>query len=215
MEGKIKILLVDDHPLYRRGIAMVLTQSDQNLEVFAEAGNLKETITILEEHHDIDLILLDLQLPDGNGKEVVRYVGINCPNTKILVLSVDLNPHHITSLIEMGINGFVSKDVQSEELLVAVRSILSGFEYYGKNINAMLDELATAEGENLDELLTTREKEILRLCALGNSAKDIATILNLSVRTVEGHKNHIYAKMGFESIAELVNYAFTHGIITA
>lgn len=212
---KVRLLLVDDHPLYRRGIAMTLKQEDEQLEVVAEAGSLKEAIEALESRKDIDIILLDLQLPDGNGKEVVRYVGINCPATKILVLSVDLNPRHITALIEMGINGFVSKEVQSDELLEAVHSVISGFGYYGKNINAMMEEVATAEGEDLNEILTAREIEILRLCAHGLSAREIAEKLQLSVRTVEGHKNHIYGKMGFESIGELVNYAFTHGIITA
>ena len=89
------------------------------------------------------------------------------------------------------------------------------FGYYGKGINAMMEEVATAEGEDLNEILTAREIEILRFCAQGFSAKEIAERLQLSVRTVEGHKNHIYGKMGFESIGELVNYAFTHGIITA
>ena len=212
---KVRLLLVDDHPLYRRGIAMTLKQDDEHLEVVAEAGTLKEAIEALESHKDIDLVLLDLQLPDGNGKEVVRYVGINCPATKVLVLSVDLNPHHITALIEMGINGFVSKEVQSDELLEAIHAVVSGFGYYGKGINAMMEEVATAEGEDLNEILTAREIEILRFCAQGFSAKEIAERLQLSVRTVEGHKNHIYGKMGFESIGELVKYAFTHGIITA
>lgn len=213
MEERIRIMLVDDHPLYRKGTAMALQQMNPRLDIVAEAGSLKEAKEKVDELAVIDLVLLDLNLPDGNGAELLGYLKKKKPETKVLVISVDLNPKHIVALIDEGINGFISKDVQAEELNEAINAIMLGLGYYGKIIMTLVDEVATAADEDISKMLTQRELEVMELCAQGMSAQDIAEKLCLSRRTIEGHKSRIFEKMGFKNVGELINYAFNHGIL--
>ena len=213
MEERIRIMLVDDHPLYRKGTAMALQQMNPRLDIVAEAGSLKEAKEKVDESETLDLVLLDLNLPDGNGAELLGYLKKKKPETKVLVISVDLNPKHIVALIDEGINGFISKDVQAEELNEAINAIMLGLGYYGKIIMTLVDEVATAADEDISKMLTQRELEVMELCAQGMSAQDIAEKLCLSRRTIEGHKSRIFEKMGFKNVGELINYAFNHGIL--
>lgn len=213
MEERIRIMLVDDHPLYRKGTAMALQQMNPRLDIVAEAGSLKEAKEKVDELAVIDLVLLDLNLPDGNGAELLMYLKNTRPEVKVLVISVDLNPKHIVALIDEGINGFISKDVQAEELNEAINAIMLGLGYYGKIIMTLVDEVATAADEDISKMLTQRELEVMELCAQGMSAQDIAEKLCLSRRTIEGHKSRIFEKMGFKNVGELINYAFNHGIL--
>ncbi len=213
MEERIRIMLVDDHPLYRKGTAMALQQMNPRLDIVAEAGSLKEAKAKVDETELLDLVLLDLNLPDGNGAELLMYLKNTRPEVKVLVISVDLNPKHIVALIDEGINGFISKDVQAEELNEAINAIMLGLGYYGKIIMTLVDEVATAADEDISKMLTQRELEVMELCAQGMSAQDIAEKLFLSRRTIEWHKSHIFEKMGFKNIGELINYAFSHGIL--
>lgn len=213
MEERIHIMLVDDHPLYRKGTAMALQQMNPRLDIVAEAGSLKEAKAKVDETELLDLVLLDLNLPDGNGAELLMYLKNTRPEVKVLVISVDLNPKHIVALIDEGINGFISKDVQAEELNEAINAIMLGLGYYGKIIMTLVDEVATAADEDISKMLTQRELEVMELCAQGMSAQDIAEKLCLSRRTIEGHKSRIFEKMGFKNVGELINYAFNHGIL--
>lgn len=192
---------------------MALQQMNPRLDIVAEAGSLKEAKEKVDELAVIDLVLLDLNLPDGNGAELLGYLKKKKPETKVLVISVDLNPKHIVALIDEGINGFISKDVQAEELNEAINAIMLGLGYYGKIIMTLVDEVATAADEDISKMLTQRELEVMELCAQGMSAQEIAEKLFLSRRTIEGHKSHIFEKMGFKNIGELINYAFSHGIL--
>ena len=213
MEERIHIMLVDDHPLYRKGTAMALQQMNPRLDIVAEAGSLKEAKAKVDETELLDLVLLDLNLPDGNGAELLMYLKNTRPEVKVLVISVDLNPKHIVALIDEGINGFISKDVQAEELNEAINAVMLGMGYYGKIIMTLVDEVATAADEDISKMLTQRELEVMELCAQGMSAQDIAEKLCLSRRTIEGHKSRIFEKMGFKNVGELINYAFNHGIL--
>lgn len=192
---------------------MALQQMNPRLDIVAEAGSLKEAKEKVDELAVIDLVLLDLNLPDGNGAELLGYLKKKKPETKVLVISVDLNPKHIVALIDEGINGFISKDVQAEELNEAINAVMLGMGYYGKIIMTLVDEVATAADEDISKMLTQRELEVMELCAQGMSAQEIAEKLFLSRRTIEGHKSHIFEKMGFKNIGELINYAFSHGIL--
>ena len=192
---------------------MALQQMNPRLDIVAEAGSLKEAKEKVDESETLDLVLLDLNLPDGNGAELLGYLKKKKPETKVLVISVDLNPKHIVALIDEGINGFISKDVQAEELNEAINAIMLGLGYYGKIIMTLVDEVATAADEDISKMLTQRELEVMELCAQGMSAQDIAEKLCLSRRTIEGHKSRIFEKMGFKNVGELINYAFNHGIL--
>lgn len=206
------ILLVEDHILTRMGTIMALNNSNSNCKVIAEAGSVKEAKDALKDRQDIDLVLLDLRLPDGNGSEVVQLIRARNMDTKVLVISADTDRSNIHQLMELGISGFISKFADIPTLVSAIDSVCNGIEYFGKDISEIIHAVTTAKSPNENEF-TARELEIMHLCAKGHAVKQIASELNISTRTVENHKNNIFKKLGFNSTSELINYAFEHGIM--
>lgn len=209
----IKILLVEDHVLTRMGTAMVLNNSGTNCKIVAEAGSVKEAKMMLDQHADLDLILLDLMLPDGDGIEVVQYLRSNNLDVKVLVISADTNKNNILQLIQLGISGFISKFSDTDTIVAAIESVCNGMEYFGRDISEIIHAVSTAKNLEEGESFTARELDIMRLCAEGHSVKTIAQELHISNRTVENHKNNIFKKLGFKSTGELIHYVFENGII--
>lgn len=206
-------MLVEDHPVMRLGTKLSLMTSDSDLDVVQEADNIANAILFLKENKPIDLILLDLNLPDGNGVEVVRFVKQKRPEIKILVYSVDSNPDVLRQLMDMGINGFVSKNVSSHELVVSIQTVMAGLEYYGKDTAQLINDIKVSLNKE-ENIFTERELEVVRYCAQGLMAKEIADKMDISIRTVDNFKQKIFKKMGFTSTAELVLYAYQSGIVT-
>ncbi len=206
------IMIVEDHILTRMGTIMAINTNSEHYKVVSEAGSVKEAIAILKSGQPIDLILLDLMLPDGRGREVVKYLHTYENSVKVLVLSADNDKNNILQLLQIGIDGFVSKFVDIPTLLLAIESVCNGIEFYGKDIAEIIHAVTTANPKTI-ETFTSRERKIIHLCAEGLTAKKIANKLNISVRTVENHKNNIFKKMGFKNTSELIHYAYEHGII--
>ena len=208
----INILLVEDQTLTRMGISLALNSGSSNCRIVAEAGSVKEAKEKLKHSEDVDLILLDLMLPDGNGMEVIQFLRSRGSDIKVLVISADTTRENILQLLDLGIGGFISKFSDLHTLEAAIISVNNGIEYYGKDITEILHAVTTAKAQALD-IFTSRELDIMRYCAKGMSVKQISEELNISTRTVENHKNHIFKKLGFNSTAELINYVFEHGIV--
>lgn len=208
----INILLVEDHVLTRMGTKAALNSSSKNCQVVAEAGSVKEAKDILKNLPKIDLVLLDLILPDGNGIEVVQFMRLRNMDNKVLIISADTDKNNILQLVQLGINGFISKFADISTLEYAVESVCNGNDYFGKDISEIIHAVTTAKSPE-EELFTARELEIIRLCTQGHSVKIIADELNISTRTVENHKNNIFKKMGFNSTGELIYFAFEKGIV--
>lgn len=213
MNENVRIMIVDDHPLFRKGTGLSITAIDSKCKIVAEAGNVADAIATLDAHDDIDIIITDIILPDGNGSEIVKHAKKTKPDMGILAISGSSNKNLIVNTIEAGADGFLGKDAQAEDILQAIYAILEGTGYFGKETSALLDDIMVARNENLGDKLSEREMEILQLCAKGMSAKGISESLYISKRTVETHKSHIFEKLGFNSTAELVNYAFMHGLV--
>lgn len=205
------ILLVEDQLLTRMGIRMALNNKNSDCEIVAETGSVQDAINIIEQGTPIGLILLDLSLTDGNGVEVVEYVKPRYPDMKILVISAETSNEVIEHLVGLGVDGFVSKYVDIPILLEAIDSVMSGIEYFGKDISEIINSVRTIKDAK-DGLFTERELEIIRLCAEGYRVQSIAEMLHISKRTVESHKNNIFKKLGFSSTSELIHFAFEHGI---
>lgn len=207
-----QIVLVDDHPLMRMGTVLSLQKSEK-YQVIAEAENAADFYNIFNNNPPIiDLVLLDIILPDASGVDLAKFLRANYPDIKILVLSIDSSKSTILQLFEIGINGFISKNASVDELLSAIDSVLSDMEFYGKDVAQLIYDIKTACVVE-DDLFTNRELEIIKYCAEGLYAKEIAKQLNISTRTVETHKNNIFKKLGFSSSVELVKYAFEHSLI--
>ena len=208
----IKILIVEDHVLTRMGTKVALNSSSKNCQIVAEAGSVKEAKEHLKNLSNIDLILLDLKLPDGNGVEVVQFLRSRNMNVKVLIISADTDKNNILQLMQLGINGFISKFADISTLEHAIESVCNDCDYFGKDISEIIHAVTIAKSPE-EDLFTARELEIMRLCAQGYSVKIIADELNISTRTVENHKNNIFKKMGFNSTGELIHFAFEKGIV--
>lgn len=208
----INVLLVEDQTLTRMGISLALNSGSSNCRIVAEAGSVHEAKELLKQLEKVDIVLLDLMLPDGNGTEIVQFLRSRGADTKVLVISADTTRENILQLIDLGIGGVISKFADISTLEAAITSVYSGIEYYGKDITEILHAVSTAKAQALD-IFTSRELDIMRYCAKGLSVKQISEELNISTRTVENHKNNIFKKLGFNSTAELINYVFEHGIV--
>lgn len=204
----IKVLLVEDHPIYREGLHMILSFSSLKCEVVAEASNVRQTISWLEAHPEsIDLAILDYFLPDGNAIDVLATVKSLNPKAKVLLITGEVDKAEVRQSVMDKVNGFISKDVQSSELIKIVTSIMEG-----SNQCEPKKDVSSDEKSNKSEL-TQREIEIIKLCTQGMNIRQIANELHISHRTVERHKDNIYSKLGINSTTEMIKYAILNGLL--
>ena len=208
----LKFVIVEDLVLTRIGIKTALKNSSLDCEIVAEASSIKEAKSALKQQHDIDVVLLDLILPDGNGIEIARFLKKRYPETKILVISAETKREHILELVRLGINGFISKFEDLPVIETAIYSVCNGIDYFGKDICEVIHAVSMSKAPK-DNLFTAREMEIMHQCAKGHTVKKIAELLCISPRTVDAHKNNIFKKMGFNNTGELINYMYEQGII--
>lgn len=212
MDYPVKLFIVEDHPLVRVGLKMALSQSDGRFVVVGESGSKAGFFKQLPEI-DADVVILDIILPDGTGIEIAESLKQSHPDIKILVLSAETGEDTIASLVEIGIDGFVGKNISSEELYTAIEYVADGAEYFGREISKIIREISIAKNAP-DDKFTDRETEIISLCSQGYVVKEIADRLNISIDTVNTHKYNIFKKLGINNSVELVRYAIKHGIIS-
>jgi len=196
----IKILLVDDHPLVRDGLRARLEAVPQ-FEVVAEAGGAQEALEQAR-HCTVDLVLMDINMRGGNGIEATAQFSEQFPDIAVLILSMHDKLEYVSQAIQAGARGYVLKDAPGKDIVVAIETVMSGGIYYSAALARQL-----AKPQNLDAQLTSREHQVLLHIANGQSNKQIARDLDLSVRTVETHRLNIKRKLGIEGQAELIRYA--------
>jgi DNA-binding NarL/FixJ family response regulator len=203
MTATIKILLVDDHPLVRDGLRARLEAMPQ-FQVVAEAGGAAEALEQAA-RHDIDLVLMDINMRGANGIEATAQFKQAFPRIAVLILSMHDKLEYVSQAIQAGARGYVLKDAPGKDIVVAIETVMSGGIYYSAALARQL-----AQPQNQDNQLTSREHEVLRHIANGESNKQIARALDLSVRTVETHRLNIKRKLGIEGQAELIRFAVQH-----
>ena len=200
----IRILLVEDHPLYRMGIRMSLNYSGLGSVVVAETDDVKSAKSFLDQHADeVDLILLDYFLPDGNGVDVIHHARALSPKIKIVLLSGEIKNREVVEHTQGLVDGYLGKDVDPETLKTKLNALFG--------INGYDEEKQYRISAKAD--LSAREIEIIQLCANGMSAQQIADRLGLSRRTVEVHKSHVFEKLDLKTTADLVKYAYDAGLV--
>ncbi len=214
---KINVLIVDDHAIVRDGICSLLALAG-DMEVVGEASNGREG---LEKARQLlpDVILMDMAMPIMGGLEAIRRIRKEFSEIKILMLTQHDDKDHVFPVIQAGSNGFVSKTAASSELISGIRAIFAGESYLSPSIAKLFveDYQRVALKEDIKdhyEQLTDREREILKLVVEGYKTQQIAEMLTITPKTVEGHKTSLMNKLGIHNTIELVKYALRRGIIT-
>jgi DNA-binding NarL/FixJ family response regulator len=208
----IKVLLVDDHAILRAGLRRVLDAED-DIEVVGEAESAERALfEALDAKPDVAVV--DVVMPGKSGIEVTPELLKVLPELKILVLSMQDDPRYVRAAFEAGASGYVLKEAADTEVVSAVRTVAGGDRYVHPALGARLVAAEVDERRRADEdPLSDREREVLRLLALGHTNQEIAKMLYISVRTAETHRAHIMQKLGLTSRAELVRHALAHGLI--
>jgi two-component system response regulator NreC len=209
----IKVVVVDDHAVVRSGLRLLL-DAHEDIEVVGEAGSAEDAIFRARALKP-DVILLDVVMPGASGIDVLPELLRESPQTKVLVLSMQDDPSYVREAFDAGASGYVLKEAADEEVVSAVREIAKGGRYVHPTLGARMvaaeaEERAAVEADPLSE----REREVLRLLALGHTNQEIARELYISVRTEESHRAHIMQKLRLATRAELVRYALSHGLLT-
>jgi two-component system, NarL family, response regulator NreC len=210
--AKTTILIADDHTVVRQGLRMLI-DADDSLQVIAEAGTVKDAERLTRVHRP-SVLVLDLNMHGESGLDAIPRIREACPDTAIVVLTMQDDPGFARQALQSGALGFVLKEAADEELLEAIRLAAAGENYLNPRLGARL-ATAPAEPSGPPDDLTERELEVLRLIALGHTNTEIAKQLFLSTRTVETHRAHIQQKIRRTTRAELVQYALEHRLVGA
>lgn len=198
----IRLIIADDHPIIRTGLKH-LFQLSVDIDIVAETDNSQQLLDLLKDKVDeVDLLLLDLNMPGFSGIESITYVRKHYPDLPILILSMHNELQIVTRALKAGASGYLTKDSEPEILLSAIRKVAAG----GRFIDPKLAENLVFEFEGSHEKLSKREFEVMQLLANGKSVNEIANALFISNKTVSTHKTHLLKKLHLNNITELVRY---------
>lgn len=216
MTTEYTILLADDHSILRAGLRSILN-SKSDFNVIAEVDNGMDAVKTAMATKP-NLLLTDLSMPKKNGTESILEIKKRLPEIKCLVLTMHNTEEHIRMALNAGADGYVLKDDSHEELLTAIKTVLSGKKYLspsicGNIVNGYLNATPTDKPLSSWDLLTRREREIIKLIAEGYRSKDIAEQLSISIKTVEKHRSNLMKKLDLHSVSSLTNYAIQNGIV--
>ena len=212
----MRVLLADDHAIVRRGMRALL-ETDPSIEVVAEAADGLEALKLCEEHHP-DLLILDIAMPMLSGIEVAARSQKMQPAPRCIMLSMHLDESYIMRSIVAGARAYLLKDATDEDLLPAVRAVAAGKSFFSPAVTGVLVEeyIQQLQERGLTDsyhLLTDREKEVLQLLSEGRTNKEVATILDVSLSTVETHRSNLMQKLNLHNTAEIVLYAVRKRLI--
>jgi DNA-binding NarL/FixJ family response regulator len=213
----MRVLLADDHTLVRAGIRALL-ESLPDVEIVAEASDGREALELLAAEKP-DVALIDISMPALNGLEVAARVGALSPRTRLVILSMHGDPGHVAQALRAGVAGYLLKDAAVDELPLLLRAVARGETYLSPAISkqvvaGFLERAGEGSVPAADDRLTPRQREILQLIAEGKSSKEIASILDISLKTVETHRAQIMSRLEIRDVAGLVRYAVRTGMIS-
>jgi DNA-binding NarL/FixJ family response regulator len=212
--SSLRVLLADDHALVRAGLRKLL-ESLPGVEVIAETGDGREAVALAASEGP-DLALLDIAMPGLNGLEATARIVAEHPQTRVLLLSMHGSEEHVLQALRAGASGYLLKDAALTELELAIEAVRHGETYLSPAISRHVGEYVRRTGAETTgrEGLTLRQREILQLIAEGNSTKKIATLLGVSVKTVETHRAQLMEKLDIHDVAGLVRYAIRIGLVS-
>ncbi len=218
-----RIVLVDDHALYRIGLRTTIAAMGAQLSIIGECASGSELSFLLQQNSIPDLTILDIRLPDESGIAIARRLKQEYPQIKIIILSSEVSEETVSELLEIDVEGYLSKLAQMADIEKAIRTVISGNHYYGQSVAKIMYDVYLAKtgitprktifATKKEALLTPREIEIIQHLCDGLAAKEVGEKLNVSYRTIETHRNNILRKLGFNNTAELIKYAVKQGIV--
>ncbi|HWF10529.1 MAG TPA: response regulator transcription factor [Bryobacteraceae bacterium] len=216
MQPRIKVMIADDHPLVRSGLRALLERTGE-FEVVAEAADGNEAIDLAVLHKP-DVILLDVGMPRLSGPDAAQSISQKLPSARIVMLSMHSDEAYVLRALKAGARGYLLKASPEADVIAAVRAVAAGNAWFSPSITKLLVEeyVVEARRRGVDDsydLLSMREKEILRVLASGKNNREIADLLHISVATVETHRNNIFQKLHLHNLAELVLYAVRKGLL--
>lgn len=213
---RVGVLLADDHTIFREGLRMLLS-TENDLEVLGEADSGTEAIRLthqLKPH----VVVMDVGMPNLNGVEATRAISRKHPEVHILGLSVFKDRRFVIGMLSAGAKGYLLKDCAGEELILAIRKVMANKIYISSHVSGVVVEDYVRQVQGKKEIsllqLSEREKEVVRLLALGHHNKQIASSFGLSEKTVETHRQHAMEKLGLHSIADLTRFAIREGLVS-
>jgi two-component system response regulator NreC len=215
--GVVRILLADDHTVMRAGLRLLLERHD-NFEVVGEASDGRQAVEFAAEQKP-DVVVMDVAMPHLNGVEAARQILGRNPEIAIVMLSMHSDESYVLRSLKAGARAYLLKDSAEADLIAAIQAIIEGRSFFSPGVRALLKEdyiyrLQKFGADDTYELLTAREREVLQLVAEGRSNKEVASLLGLSLYTVETHRTHILQKLNLHSVPELILYAVRKGIIS-
>jgi two-component system, NarL family, response regulator NreC len=212
----IRILIADDHKVIREGLrALIATRDD--MEVVGEAADGRQAVELAGSLQP-DVVIMDVGMPELNGIEAARQIARSCPNTHLVALSINADQRFVSEMLQAGAGAYLIKTCDFEELVKAIQCVLNGRKYLSPDItSAVVDDYLRRipnGGQSPTRALSPKEREVLQLLAEGNSVKDVAAKLHVSVKTVHTHRQHLMGKLGLSSLADLTKYAIREGLTT-
>lgn len=208
----IKIVIADDHTIVREGLRRVIAEAE-NMEVIGDAENGHEVLAWVKQG-GFDLLLLDLSMPGHSGVDFIKRIKHEAPQLQVLVLTMHEEEAYAVRCIRAGASGYLTKESASKELINAMQRIGSGHLYINTTVAEKLAlETITAQDRPAHKYLSNRELEIFLMMVQGHSVTNIANLLRLSVKTVSTHKAHVLQKLNLSSLADLVRYAMSNGLL--
>jgi DNA-binding NarL/FixJ family response regulator len=211
--SKIKIILADDHVVVRQGLRALINQQ-KDMQVIGEADDGIHLLDMLEKLHP-NVVLADVKMPNLNGADAAKEIRKRFPDVHVVMLSMHADRSYVERSLQAGASGYVLKEEESSEIFTAIRHAALGNRYLSAKVMQQIPEPLNTKNNNPDTmvLLTLRESEIFQLVAEGKTSGEIADILGISVRTVEGHRAHMMSKLKLKTHLDFVRFALKHGII--
>ncbi len=213
----IRILLADDHQMFREGLRAIL-ERDKKLTVVGEAANGRQAMEMAAAKPP-DIVIMDIGMPELNGVDATRHILANNPKVKVIVLSAHTDRRFVSAVLEAGASAYVLKEAAGEEILRAISAVYAGRKYLsseiaGSVIEGFVNNHGQAGKTRSGARLAEREREVVQLLAEGKTSKEIAGLLNISVKTVETHRRNIMSKLEVHSLAALTKFAIREGLTT-
>ncbi len=214
MQHNVKIIVVDDHKMFLDGLTSILA-TQPNLEIVMTAKNGLNVEKYLKINTDetIDLVIMDLSMPEYDGISLNKFIKTHCPNTKTLVVSMLNDVRTVQTLTQDKVDGYLPKNAPKEELLKAIEEILNGRNYFSQTIKDTYLKGMTSQDTTPEQSLSKREKEVLRLIAMERTTQEIADELFLSKHTIESYRKNLISKLEVRNLAGLTKYAIKLGLI--